>query len=64
MPRNEYQLSIDASLMLTPEVNLQMTGGRVWNNSNWQYAYSNVKPENGYTFWISLNVMLDKMLGL
>ncbi|MDX5627577.1 MULTISPECIES: carbohydrate porin [unclassified Brenneria] len=63
-PRNEYQLSIDASVMLTPEINLQMTGSRVWNNSNWQYVYSNVKPEDGYTFWLQLNVMLDKLLGL
>ncbi|MCL2897288.1 carbohydrate porin [Brenneria tiliae] len=64
VPRNEYQLSIDASIMLTPEVNLQMVGARTWNNTNWQYPYSGVKPEDGYTFWIQMNVMVDKLLGL
>ncbi|RLM04853.1 hypothetical protein BIY27_21905 [Gibbsiella quercinecans] len=64
VPRNEYQLSIDASFMLTPEINLTMTGSRVWNNTNWQYAATSVKPENGYTFWLQANVMLEKLLGL
>ncbi|MCL2897290.1 carbohydrate porin [Brenneria tiliae] len=64
VPRNEYQLSIDASIMLTPEVNLQLIGARTWNNSNWQYPYTSVKPENGYTFWLQLNVLADKLLGL
>ncbi|MFS2221473.1 carbohydrate porin [Pantoea sp. B65] len=63
-PRNEYQLSVDASIMLTPEINLQMTGARTWNNSNWQYPYSAIKPEDGYTFWLQVNVMLEKLLGL
>lgn len=64
VPGNEYQVSIDASFMVTPEINLTMTGSRVWNNTNWQSASVNVKPENGYTFWLQANVMLDKLLGL
>ncbi|TCL03411.1 carbohydrate porin [Sodalis ligni] len=64
VPRNEQQLSIDASFMVTPEVNLTMTGSRVWNNTNFQYPYTNVKSEDGYTFWLQVNVMLDKLLGL
>lgn len=64
VPRNEYQLGVSASIMLTPEVNLQMTGSRIWNNTNWQNPNSNVKPENGYIFWITATVLVDKLLGL
>lgn len=64
VPRNEYQLAIDASFMLTPEVNLTVTGARTWNNTNWQYASVNVKPEDGYSFWLTATVMMDKLLGL
>lgn len=64
VPRNEYQMSIDANIVLTPEVILQMTAARTWNANNWQSPYVATKPENGYTFWIQMNVLLDKLLGL
>lgn len=64
VPRNEYQLSLDASFWLTPEVNVTMAGARVWNNTNYKYAMTNIIPESGYTFWLQANVMLDKLLGL
>lgn len=64
VPRNEYQLGLDASIMATPDINLQFSAARTWNNSNWQYTYVSVKPESGYTFWLQANVMVEKMLGL
>lgn len=64
IPRNEYQLVVDASIMATSSINLQFSAARTWNNTNWQYAYVAVKPESGYTFWLQANVMVEKMLGL
>lgn len=64
VPGNEYQLGLDASIMLTPEVNLQMTGARTWSLNTYQNPYTTVSPRSGYTFWLQLNVMVDKLLGL
>ncbi|WP_253073729.1 carbohydrate porin [Kosakonia sp. MUSA4] len=64
VPRNEYQLSIDAAFAITPALNVKLSGARTWNNTNWQYVYSSVKPENGYTFWLQATVFVDKLLGL
>ncbi|TLV10718.1 carbohydrate porin [Klebsiella indica] len=63
-PQNEYQLGLDASLMLTPEINIQMSGARTWRLNTYQYAYTASSPRSGYTFWLQLNVMIDKLLGL
>lgn len=64
VPRNEYQMSLDANIVLTPELILQMTAARTWNANNWQSPYTSTKPENGYSFWLQMTVLLDKLLGL
>lgn len=64
VPGNEYQLGLDASFMLTPEINVQMTGARTWSLNTYQNPYTSVSPRSGYTFWLQANVLVDKLLGL
>lgn len=64
VPRNEYSLSLDAAIELTPEVSLIMTGQRIWKTNTWMTPVTSVRPQDGYQFWISLDIYLDKLLGL
>lgn len=66
--KNQYQLSLDATVPILPEVILQASVGRVWNANTWMNTNIgqtvSSSPKDGYSASLAVTVLLDKALGL
>ncbi|WP_439290833.1 carbohydrate porin [Lonepinella koalarum] len=66
--KNQYQLSVDATIPVLPSLIVQWSVGRVWHANNWMNANTGQviteRPKDGYSASLAITLLLDNALGL
>ena len=65
--RNEFQVSLDATVPINRSVIFQLSAARTWNGTNWMLQHGQMhteRPKNGLSVSAGLTILLDQVMGL
>lgn len=65
--RNEFQVSLDATVPINRSVIFQLSAARTWNGTNWTLQHGQMhaeRPKNGLSVSAGITILLDQLMGL